>query len=222
MKSFAWLQKQNHKKTSKPNQTHHQSKIKDVTKTTSSKNSWRANWAHENLKRIPFSTEHFLYTSGTRNSQAINRVLQEKKDGYAVPGHGKECCWPPLCPPPCLCPSIVQARFWCPRLFLQQPSMRNSYQGWLHELETSEIPYWHKLRRNGIKFTLNSNFMFSVRNISGKIRNHCCRVWSVHEDQSSTEQQEQWRKTERERVRSLFNTLMLKQSNKVPNWNFIL
>lgn len=201
MKSFAWLQKQNHKKTSKTNQTHHQSKIKDVTKTTSSKNSWRANWAHENLKRIPFSTEHFLYTSGTRNSQAINRVpasFARKKDGYAVPGHGKECCWPPLCPPPCLCPSIVQARFWCPRLFLQQPIMRNSYQGRLHELETSEIPYWHKLRRNGIKFTLNSNSMFSVRNLSGKIRNHCCRVWSVHEDQSSTEQQEQRRKRQRE------------------------
>lgn len=157
-----------------------------------------------------------------RQSIVCQQVLQEKKDGYAVSGHGKECCWPPLCPPPCLCPSIVQARFWCPRLFLQQPSMRNSYQGWLHELETSEIPYWHKLRRNGIKFTLNSNSMFSVRNLSGKIRNHCCRVWSVHEDQSSTEQQEQRRKRDRERVRSVFNTLMLKQSNKVPNWNFIL
>lgn len=33
MKSFAWLQKQNHKKYSETNQIHHQSKIKEVTKT---------------------------------------------------------------------------------------------------------------------------------------------------------------------------------------------
>lgn len=51
--------------------------------------------------------------------------------------------------------------------------------------------------------------MFSVRSISGKIWNHCCRMWSAHKDQSSTEQQEQWRKRER----SVFNMLMLKQCN---------
>lgn len=67
----------NTKKSSKPNQPHHESKKKKkrgYKTTTNSKNSWRANCAHENLKRIPFSIEQFLHISGTRNNQAINGV----------------------------------------------------------------------------------------------------------------------------------------------------
>lgn len=88
-----------------------------------------------------------------------------------------------------------------------KPAIKDGYMIWKHLKYLTDT----NQRRNCIKFTLNSNFTLSVRNISGKIWNCCCRMRCVHADQSSTEKQEQWRKRER----SVFNMLMLKQ----PNWS---
>lgn len=151
MKSFAWLQKKkpknptNHKKLSKKPQTHHQSKIKEVRKpqpiqkTAEEKTELMKIWREFPLALSVSSTR--LGQETTRPPTVCQQVLQEKKDGHAEPGHGKECFWPPFCP------SIAQDRFRDLSLFLQQPSVRNSYQGWLHELETSKIPYWHRLEK---------------------------------------------------------------------------
>lgn len=150
------------KKPSKTKQTHHQSEIKEVTKTQSiqktaeEKTELMKIWREFPLA-LSISYTH-LGQETTRPSTVCQQVLQEKKDGHAVPGHGKESCWPPFCPSPCLCPSIVQDRFQYLSLFLQQPSMRKSYQGCLHKLETSEIPYWlkveKKLHKIHLKFQL--------------------------------------------------------------------
>lgn len=114
--------------------------------TTNSKNSWRENWAHESLKIIPFSTEYFLYSSGTRNNQATNCVSASfaRKERWVCSAR----TWERMLLATILSLTLSLSQYssrWISVSMCFPATARNVYQGWLHELETSETPNWHKL-----------------------------------------------------------------------------
>lgn len=188
-----------------PPQPHHQTKIKKGYKSTT---NLEKQLKHK-LSSFLFSIECFLQTFGTRNSQARNHVPASlaKKEGCARGARTWEGTL--ATSPPCLCPDMLQARLLS--LFLQQPSKRNSYQGRLHQLEISDIPYWHKLQKELNKVHLKFQFrIFAYKYFWGNMVSECCRMWSdawrpvLYETTGAVEEQEEG---------SIFNRLMLKQSN---------
>ena len=171
-----------------PPQPHHQTKIKKATKIQSIwKNSWSANWAHPSLA-LSISYRH-LGQETARHAIMCRQVLQKRKDVHVVQGRGKE-RWPPVhlvSVPICSKPG-----FWA--FSCNSPTrgtvIMDGYISWKYLIYLIDT----NCRRNWIKFTLNSNFVFLLTKISGEI--WCQSVAGcdlMREDQSSMKQQEQWR-----------------------------
>lgn len=149
------------------------------------KNSWSTNWAYSSLA-LSVSYRH-LGQETARHAIMCRQVLQKRKDVHVVQGHGKE-CWPPVhlvSVPICSKPG-----FWA--FSCNSPArgtvIRDGYISWKYLIYIIDT----NCRRNWIKFTLNSNSLFLLTNISGEIwRQSVAGCDLMHEDQSSMKQQEQ-------------------------------